>query len=273
MTYKTILVHCDDLPSASGRIKLAIDLAKRHDAHLVGMAVVPTPQLPVDMMAPPSADLFNLLEESNRARLAAAKATFERETRAAGLSAELIERVDDPIDTFATALRYADLAVVGQREEDGRDTDLPESVAISSGRPVIVVPHIGHRKPIGGNVLLAWNASAQAAHAATGALPLLTKANKVTLLVIDGEGDRAHGDEPGADAARWLARHGVKVEIHREASGGVDVGNIILSRVLDFDIDLIVMGVYGHSRFREFILGGASNTILSSMTVPVLMAH
>lgn len=273
MTYKTILVHCDDQPAATARIKLAIDLAKRHDAHIVGHAAVPVPQLPVDMMAPPSGNLLTLLEESNNARLAGAKALFEQATKAAGVPGEFIERVDDPIESFATALRYADLAVVGQRTSDSVDSDLPESVAITTGRPVLVVPYIGYRKPIGGNVLLAWNASAQAAHAATAALPLLVKANKVTLLVIDGVGARAHGDEPGADAARWLARHGVKVEVHREASGGVDAGNVILSRVLDFDIDLIVMGVYGHSRFREFILGGASSTILTSMTVPILMAH
>lgn len=273
MTYKTILVHCDEHAGTSARIKLAIDLAKRHDAHLVGLAAVPVPQLPVDMMAPPSGDLFVLLEESNTARLAGARALFQQATTAAGMSGEFIERVDDPIDTFTTALRYADIAVVGQRSEEASNTDLPESVAIASGRPVIVVPHIGYSKPIGGNILLAWNASAQAAHAATAALPLLVKAKKVTLMVIDGPGDRVHGDEPGADAARWLARHGVKVDVMREASGGVDVGNIILSRVLDLDIDLIVMGVYGHSRFREFVLGGASSTILSSMTVPVLMAH
>jgi nucleotide-binding universal stress UspA family protein len=273
MTYKTILVHCDDHTSAPVRIKLAIDLARRSDAHLMGLAVVPSPQLPVDMMAAPSADLFTLMEENNRTRLAGARAIFERETKAAGLSSEFVGRVDQPIDAFATALRYADLAVVGQRAEDSPDTDLPESVAIASGRPVIVVPHIGVSKTVGGSVLLAWNASAQAAHAASAALPLLVKARKVTLLVVDGAGDRAHGDEPGADAARWLARHGVKVEVHREASGGVDVGNIILSRVLDFDADLIVMGIFGHSRFREFVLGGASDTILSSMTVPVLMAH
>jgi nucleotide-binding universal stress UspA family protein len=273
MTYKTILVHCDEHASTSTRVKLAIDLARRHDAHLVGLAAVPVPQLPVDMMAPTSGDLFVMLEESNRERLAGAKALFQKATQAAGVTGEFIERVDNPIDTFATALRYADLAVVGQRSDDTSDSDLPESVAIASGRPVLVVPHIGYSKPIGGNVLLAWNASAQAAHAATAALPLLAKAKKVTLLVIDGPGDGAHGDEPGADAARWLARHGVKVEVMRESSGGIDAGNVILSRVLDLDIDLIVMGVYGHSRFREFVLGGASNTILSSMTVPVLMAH
>jgi nucleotide-binding universal stress UspA family protein len=214
-----------------------------------------------------------MLEESNRTRLAGAKAAFERETKAAGLPAEYIERVDQPVDAFATALRYADLAIVGQRSEDSSDGDLPESVAIASGRPVIVVPHIGYTKPIGGNVLLAWNASAQAAHAATAALPLLTKAKQVTLLVVDGPGDSAHGQEPGADAARWLARHGVKVTVQRESSADSDVGDVILSRVLDFDIDLIVMGVYGHSRLREFVLGGASATILSSTTVPVLMAH
>jgi len=274
MTYKTILVHCDEHPRAAARVKLAIDLARRHGAHLIGMAVVAPPYLPVDMMGgAASADVYALLEEGNRARLAGAKAAFKRETEAAGLSAEFLERVDQPVEAFATALRYADLAIVGQRTEDSSDSDLPESVAIDTGRPVIVVPHIGYTRPIGGNVLLAWNASPQAAHAATAALPLLATAKQVTLLVVNGSGDDAHGQEPGADAARWLARHGVKVTVQRESSAGSDVGSIILSRVLDFDIDLVVMGVYGHSRFREFVLGGASATILSSMTVPVLMAH
>lgn len=273
MTYKSILVHCDERPASAPRLKLATDLSRRFEAHLTGMAVVAPPRLPADAMLPPSGEILVALEEDNAARLASAKAQFERETRGAGTAGEFISRVDYPISAFATALRYADLAVVGQRSDGDADPDLPESVAIASGRPVVVVPHIGYGKPIGTNVLLAWNASAQAAHAATSALPLLRRAGKVVLLVIDGEGDRAHGDVPGADAARWLARHGVKVEVQREASGGVDVGNIILSRVLDLDIDLIVMGVFGHSRFREFILGGASRTILSSMTVPVLIAH
>lgn len=273
MAYKTILVHCDNQPTTTTRVKLAIDLARRHDAHLLGMAAVPVPQLPIDMMAPPSGDLLTLLEENNKTQLAAAKASFDQATKAAGLAGEFITRVDDPVQTFTTALRYADLAIVGQRTSDSSDGDLPESVAIASGRPVIVVPHVGYSKPVGGNVLLAWNASAQAAHAATAALPLLTAAKTVTLLVVDGAGDSAHGDEPGADAARWLVRHGVKVEVLREASGDAGVGNIILSRVLDLDIDLVVMGVYGHSRLRELVLGGASRTILSSMTVPVLMAH
>lgn len=273
MTYKTILVHCDEKPAATTRIKVAIDLARRFDSHLAGLAAVPVPELPIDMMAPTSGDLLTLMEEGNRARLAGARALFEQATKAAGLPGEFIERVESPVDAFATALRYADLAVVSQRGSDTSEPDLPESVAIASGRPVLVVPHIGYAKPIGGNVLLAWNASAQAAHAATAALPLLAKATKVTLMVIDGADDPAHGAEPGADAARWLARHGVTVEVRREASGGMDAGDVILSRAYDLGVDLIVMGVFGHSRFREFVLGGVSNTMLSSMTVPVLMAH
>lgn len=269
MTYKTILVHCADNPAAATRIRLAAELARRFDAHLAGLAAVPVPQLPVDMMAPPSGELLTLLEEANKAQLAAARALFARETR----GGEFIERVEDPVDAFATALRYADLAVVGQRDDGSADPDLPEAVAMASGRPVIVVPHIGCSKPIGTNVLLAWNASAQAAHAATAALPLLRQAKTVTLLVVDGAGDPVHGEEPGADAARWLSRHGVTVDVLRDSAGGSDVGNVILSRVTDHDIDLIVMGVYGHSRLRELVLGGASRTILSSMTVPVLMAH
>lgn len=273
MTYKTILVHCDEQPRALARIELAIDLALRHDAHLIGMAVEPVPQLPIDVTALPSGDILTLLERDNKARLAGAKVMFQRETVAAGITAEFIERVDDPIEAFATAARYADLVVVGQRAEDSRIPNLADSVAIASGRPVIAVPYIGYSKPVGERVLLAWNASLQATRAATAAMPLLAKARQVTMLVVDGQGDPAHGDEPGADAARWLARHGVNVEVHREASGGTDPGNVILSRVLDFDADLIVMGIYGHSRVREFVLGGASATILSSMTIPVLMAH
>ena len=126
MTYKTILVHCTDHPTGSARIKLAIDLAKRSDAHLIGMAVLSAPQLPVDMMAPPSAQLFGMIEEGNRTRLASAKALFQRETAAAGIAAEYIERVDEPIEAFATAMRYADVAVVGQKTDDGGDATLPD---------------------------------------------------------------------------------------------------------------------------------------------------
>jgi nucleotide-binding universal stress UspA family protein len=145
-------------------------------------------------------------------------------------------------------------------------------VAMATERPVLVVPYIGAAKPPGNNVMLCWNGRREAARAATGALPLLKTATNVTLLMID-PATPTGGGEPGADAAQWLARHGAKVTVQRDSAEGSNVGGVILSRAADRDIDLIVMGLYGHSRVRELVLGGASRTLLASMTVPLLLAH
>ena len=151
--------------------------------------------------------------------------------------------------------------------------DLPETVALTTGRPVLVVPFIG-AKPPGKIVLLCWNASREAARAAADALPFLKAAQKVIVLVVNPTvSAEGHGEEPGADAAAWLARQGVKVTVQRDVAPDADVGGLILSRAADHDADLIVMGIYGHSRMREMVLGGASRTLLASMTVPVLMSH
>ena len=171
--------------------------------------------------------------------------------------------------------RYADLVVVGQADPEPTATpsDLPETVALATGRPVLVVPHIG-AKPPGKTVLLCWNASREAARAAADALPFLKAAQKVIVLVVNPKVSAAgHGAEPGADAAAWLARHGVKVTVQRDVAPDADAGAVILSRAADLGADLIVMGIYGHSRLREMVLGGASRTLLGSMTVPVLMSH
>ena len=105
-------------------------------------------------------------------------------------------------------------------------------------------------------------------------LPFLKAAKEVIVLVVDPHTSaNGHGPEPGADIATWLSRHGVKVAVQRDVAPDTDVGNVILSRAADHGADLMVMGVYGHSRLREMVLGGVSRTVLSSMTVPVLMSH
>jgi nucleotide-binding universal stress UspA family protein len=123
-------------------------------------------------------------------------------------------------------------------------------------------------------VLVCWNASREAARAAADSLPLLKAAEKVIVLAVDPATPHAgHGPEPRADVAAWLSRHGVKVTVQRDVAPDSDVGGVILSRAADHGADLIVMGIYGHSRLREMVLGGASRTLLHSMTVPVFMAH
>jgi nucleotide-binding universal stress UspA family protein len=222
-------------------------------------------------------DLFAAHEETAKADLAVAKTAFDKAVKGTQLSTEWRSE-SGYIDTqLGIHARYADLVVLGQSDPDGESdapTDLPATLALSTGRPALVVPHIGARATLGKTVMLCWNASRESSRAASDALPLLCGADKVIVLSVDPKpSNNGHGAEPGADVATWLTRHGVKVTVQRDVAADSDVGSVILSRAADHDVDLIVMGLYGHSRLREVILGGASRTLLASMTVPVLMAH
>jgi nucleotide-binding universal stress UspA family protein len=198
--------------------------------------------------------------------------------RYGGVKAEWRFSNADALGTVQLNARYSDLVIVGQRERDTeRETGIaPEFVdelVLSCGRPVLVVPYAGRFPDVGKRALLAWNASREAMRAMTYALPLLASAARVNVVVFEPGRPGDHGDEPGADAALYLARHGVKAAVSRYGSPGLDIGSQILSRAADMTVDLIVMGAYGHSRVRELVLGGATRTLLESMTAPVLMSH
>lgn len=278
MGYKTILVHCDADPRVAYRLAIAVDLAKRSDAHLVGVHIQEPFETP-PMFAGSAAlgNLFALFEETAKTNLATAKAAFDKAVKGADLLTQWrCENgyIDARLPVHA---RYADLMVLGQPDPGAPSfvpLDLPETMALSTGRPILVVPHAGPAAECGKTVMLCWNASRESARAASDALPLLQAAAKVIVLCIDARSSNyGHGAEPGADAAAWLARHGVKVTVQRDVASDSDVGNAILSRVADHEVDLVVMGLYGHSRLRELVMGGASRTVLASMTVPVFMSH
>jgi nucleotide-binding universal stress UspA family protein len=279
MSYKTILVHCDAGKAVSHRLDIAVELAQRFGARLVGFHARQPFEPPVDFGAGTSFamdDVFRMHDEAVKANEAAASAAFTKAIKGKTLSTEWRVVDGHADDELIVQARYADLVVVGQAEPDQSATpsDLPEAVALATGRPVLVVPYIGVQRPPGKVAMLCWNASREAARAAYDALPLLTAADKVVVLVVEPRSSNAgHGAEPGADVAAWLSRHGAKVTVQRDVAPDADVGAAILSRAADHDVDLIVMGLYGHSRLRELVLGGASRTLLGSMTVPVLMAH
>ena len=150
--------------------------------------------------------------------------------------------------------------------------DFPEYVVLNAGRPVLVVPYAGQFEHIGKRVLVAWDAGVSATRAVVNAIPMLKRADIVEVAVFNAEdsGD-AHGDIPGADIALYLARHRVKVDVIRQKTR-IDVGNSLLSLAADLGSDMLVTGCYGHSRFREIMLGGVTRTMLESMTIPVLMS-
>jgi nucleotide-binding universal stress UspA family protein len=276
MGYKTILVHCDAGRTTPGRVAVAVELAGRCGAHLVGLHVRHRFEAPMFSDATVALDaLYRTYEQAVKTEEAASSAAFQAALAGGRPSSDW--RVVDGYaeEELVVAARYADLLVVGQRDPEptpeASAADLPEKLALLSERPILVVPHIGVAKPPGRTVMVCWNGLREASRATIGALPLLKTAERVIVLTIDAE--KGEQPEAGERAAQWLARHGVKVGVQRDTAAASDVGNVILSRAADSGADLVVMGVYGHSRMREFVLGGASRTLLASMTVPLLIAH
>ncbi|NHZ65417.1 universal stress protein [Massilia genomosp. 1] len=276
MPYKTILVHVDRARHAEARLLAAASVAADCNAHLIGAAMSGVSRY---VYQDGASDLLQTvlsthMEELNR-RANASLDVCER--IAAGAAVRSFERrmVDDePGAALALQARYADLVVLSQSDPDdpvARMTPgLPEYVMLASARPVLVIPHAGHFPAIGSEVLVAWDASTAATRALANALPLLKRARRVTVAVFNP--DDAHGQQPGADIALYLARHGVKADVMAQHTS-IDIGEALLSLAADVDANLIVMGCYGHARLRELMLGGVTATILKSMTAPVLMSH
>ena len=281
MSYKDLLVVLDSEAPARGRIDLAAALAERFEAHLVGLYPLPIPEAPrhFGYYDPALLDpFFRELRERTRQTADKLREVFEHVTSLRGLSAEWRVIAEGPEADPALHARYVDLTILGQLDPDRGETEMirprPEQVTLASGRPILVVPYAGHFEAVGRRVLIGWNATREAARAVNDAMPLLAAADTVTVLTIDPrEGPDGHGEIPGADISLHLARHGVKAEIERTVSADLPVGDVLLSRAADLGADLLVMGAYGHSRARELLLGGATRSLLRSMTVPVLMSH
>lgn len=276
-----LVVQCDAGAGNAGRVALAAALAKKHGAALAGLHVIDL--LSATAMsaaaAGDAAGLGILMERMRADALDAAKgveAAFRAALAREGIEGEWRLVEDGAAATFATHARHADLAVLGQAAEDGQagqDTVI-EQVLFGAGGPVLLVPDSGSFKPPGGRVLVAWNASREAARAVRDALPLIGGAELVRLLAVDPEPSaEGTGPDPAADFAQHLARHGLKVEVSAVPSGGADPAQTLLRTAGEMGADLLVMGGYGHGPVREMILGGVTRSILKGMTLPVLMAH
>ena len=281
MSYKDLLVVLDSETASRGRMDLAAALAERFAAHLVGLYPLPLPEAPRHFGYYEPALLepfFHELREKAQEACDKEREAFEHAASLRGLSAEWrVAEVGSESDPALHA-RYVDLTILGQLDPDRAGAELirprPELITLASGRPILVVPYAGQFETVGRHVLIGWNATREATRAVNDAMPLLIGADVVTVLTIDArEGPDAHGELPGADISLHLARHGVKATVERTVSAGIPAGDVLLSRAADLGADLLVIGAYGHSRVRELLLGGATRSILQSMTVPVLMSH
>jgi nucleotide-binding universal stress UspA family protein len=255
----------------------AISMAKAYGAHVVGVAFVYEPVIPGSLLGGIPTDLIEVQRDENAKAARAAVANFETAAKSRDVSAEtrlLDASIAGASDLFGRIARRFDIAVVGQapREQGVSEELLIEGALFGSGRPVIVVPQTQKRPIELDKVMICWDGSRPAARAIGDAIPLLERAKTIEILVVTGERDKS-GEITGTNMKRHLARHGINVEIKRIAVGNADVQTAILAHAADIATNFIVMGGYGHSRLREFILGGVTRSILKSMPVPVLMSH
>jgi nucleotide-binding universal stress UspA family protein len=255
----------------------AVSLAAAFDAHLAGIAFLYDPIVPISGAGYIPADVIDAQERENEQATRSALNQFTTACARAGVSAEpltLTASYGGVGEQFGRIARRFDVAIVGQAEPETSAVEeiIAESALFESGRPVIVVPYIQKAPFKLDNVMVCWDGSRSAARAIADAMPLLAKSGRVEVVIVTNE--RGKQDEiEGADIGAHLARHGLNVEIKRTALGDIDVADVLLSHAADSGSDLIVMGGYGHSRLREFVLGGVTRSILRSMTAPVLMAH
>lgn len=273
MSYKTILVHLDDGARRAERLQLGLQIAAGFDAHLVGLFALDAARIPSYAMAEAGPLMQEIELRRRKDAAAAAESEFRQAERRTAAKAEWRVSMEGALSAVCLSARYADLVIAGQPEPgDALASDFAGELVLSAGRPVLFVPYAGRFAAAGKRILVAWNASREAARAVSDALPLLQRADAVELVAFDPRsGD--HGEVPAADIALYLARHGVKASAARQSAPEVDIGAQILSRAADSSADLIVMGGYGHSRLRELVLGGATRSMLDAMTVPVLMSH
>jgi len=276
MSYKTILVHIDPGKRCALRVDVAIRLAQQHNAHLVALHAIAPFEPPGYVLAEMGPAIIEAQKHASAADLARTEAEFTKQTTKAGIrNVEWRAAIDDPVEAMTLHARYADLLVIGQfdaSEGSNMAADFPERLVLAAGRPVLILPSVGNFPTIGKRILVAWSGTREATRAVTDAIPLLQRADKVHVMAVNPK-DGEHGNVPGADIGLYLARHDVRVEVKTDQGAEIDVGNELLSRAADLDADLIVMGGYGHSRLKEWVLGGATRTILESMTAPVLMSH
>jgi nucleotide-binding universal stress UspA family protein len=274
---KDIIVNLSVTKEGSVVGKYAVSVAAALEAHLTGVAFIYDPVVPISGAGYIPAEVVETQRDDNESAAEAAIRSFTAATDQAGISAEPLmtsASLAGASDQFARMARRFDLAIVGQAQPEISSTEqiIGETTLFESGRPMIMVPYIQKAPFKTDNVMICWDGSRTAARAVADAIPIIRTTGRVEIVIVASE--RGKQDEiEGADIGQHLARHGLKVDVHRISGGDIDVGDALLSHAADSGADLMVMGGYGHSRLREFVLGGVTRSIFESMTVPVLLSH
>jgi nucleotide-binding universal stress UspA family protein len=270
---KTILVHMAYDDGRRRRLRAALALAADHRAHLIGLFTRPPYVTPPAIVGRGASSAFlremkaGLHDQEQQAR-----AEFDEAVSETAISAEWLRHEGAVNEGLAYHSHVADLLVVSQTPpetvEDVVTGSRPDQVMLETGCPVLVVPHGNGETRVCRRVLIAWTRTRESSLAVRNALPILRRANSVTILT-----SRATRARPGEAIRAYLERHDIRAEVRVDFGDNDEVGEIILGHAADMAADLVVMGAYGHSRLREVILGGTTKHVLTHTTIPVLMSH
>ena len=282
MSYKDILVHLDSSPRNAVRLSIAADLARKCGATLVGLHSYELPSAEIFIGDPPMYfdvgqidEILDKMRADKEAICSKLRAAFMAETTGRGIQSEWRQIEGPTAEVLSLHGRYADLLVVGQPAPDGPNAGVIDpALLMGTGRPMLVIPHAGSFPIIGKTILVGWNATPEAAGAVADAMPLLQMAEKIIIVAINARnGITADGDKSADDLARHLSRHNIQAEARHLPADDISEGEALISYVSDVSADLLVCGMYGHSRLREMAFGGATRSLLIAMTVPCLLAH
>lgn len=280
MSIKSLLVFVDDSEASGQRLETAIAMAEAHDAHLAACALLEQPAYYYGIGSEVAADVY--LEDVERVKQLAEDVAQRAEKRLveAGHDGGVRWETGVPAavaEIAARYARYADLSLVGQPFDGPQETLLMkvfEGVLFDSGRPFAVIPNGWTKGAFGKRVMIAWSPRKEAARAVADAMPFIEAAEAVHVAIVDPEtGEDEHGDEPGADVAVALSRHGVRVSVDQLPSSGQSVAGRLVRHAEESGLDMVVMGGYGHWRLREMLFGGVTRDMLRGARVPLLLAH
>jgi nucleotide-binding universal stress UspA family protein len=279
MSYKTILAHLNDKRRVARIANVAAQLASRFGAHLIGLSVAPPERLiPAGMPGSPDVIVDDARRLAYRKHNPDLREAFLQCGKAHNLAPEWRERDADKSlsATVIAAARRSDLVVLAQSDQSWRDSphlDVDSAVILAGGRPVLVVPNDGLASASARRVLVAWSDTREASRAVFDALPLLQQADAVKVVTIRFDELGPDREEHDLDISSSLVRHNVRCNATEPIATHADVGRALTQQAIAHRADLLVMGCYGHSRLREFMLGGASRHQLQHMMIPVLMSH
>ncbi len=275
MTIRDIVVHIDSSPASAARLQTALRIARDHTAKLTGLYVIPTYEIPVYAEVSVGPEILEQGTQALREKGEETRARLQGVVDQSSVSFVWRVLEDDLIPSLVRYTRATDLMILGQGDEDRRDdlsAGAADRVVLEAGAPILVVPRGGWDQTVGRRVLIAWNGSRESARAVRDSIHLIGNADDVEVLWIGARSEEL-SLAMGAEIVDYLVRHDIAAKLGTVTGKDRDAGSVLLERAQTTDRDVLVMGGYGHSRFREIILGGATHQILRDSAIPVLMSH